>query len=105
MHHTLDPGIINHAEGAPAANKCFVPEPTAKYNAGIHYNRLIERRCASLDLEAAFKEIKISRDIVNKYVKSAKQTSADAQHLRPGRHSHQYHQRLPVLVTNRFPSW
>ena len=33
------------------------------------------------------------------------QTSADAQHLHPGRRVHQYHQCLPVLVTNRFPSW
>ena len=40
-----------------------MPEPTVKYNAGIQYNRLIHRRCASLDLEAAFKEIKISQNI------------------------------------------
>ena len=46
-----------------------MPEPTAKYNAGIHYNRLIERRCASLDLEATFKQIKISRDIVKQVCK------------------------------------
>ena len=31
------------------------------------------------------------------------QSSADAQHLRPGCRVHQYHQCLPVLVTNRFP--
>ena len=59
-------------EGAPAANKRFVPEPSAKYNAGIHYNRLIERRCASLDLEAAFKEIKILQDIVKQVCKECK---------------------------------
>ena len=69
MHRTPDPGTISHTEGTPAANKRFVPEPTAKYNAGIHYNRLIERRCASLDLEAAFKQIKISRDIVKQVCK------------------------------------
>ena len=63
MHHTHDPGTTNHTEGAPAANKRFVSEPTVKYNAGIHYNRLIHRRCASLDLETAFKEIKISQNI------------------------------------------
>ena len=63
MHRTPGPGTTNRMEGAPAANKRFVPEPTVKYNAGIHYNRLIERRCASLDLEAAFKEIQISRNI------------------------------------------
>ena len=49
-----------------------MPEPTVKYSAGTHYNRLIERRCASLDLEAAFKEIKISRDIVKQVCKECK---------------------------------
>ena len=63
MHHTHDPGTTNHTEGAHAANKLFMPEPTARYNAGIQYNRLIHRCCASLDLEAAFKEIKISQNI------------------------------------------
>ena len=63
MHHTRDPGTINHMEGAPAANKLFMPEPTVKYKADIQYSRLIHRRCASLDLEAAFKEIKISPNI------------------------------------------
>ena len=59
-------------EGAPTANKCYVPEPTVKYSAGTRYNRLIERRCASLDLEAAFKEIKISRDIEKHVCKECK---------------------------------
>ena len=63
MHRTHDPGTTNHMEGAPAANKLFVPEPTIKYNAGIQHNRLIHRRCASLDLETAFKEITISQNI------------------------------------------
>ena len=72
MHCTPDPGTINHTEGIPAAHKRFVPEPTAKYNAGIQYNRLIERRCASLDLEAAFKEIKIPQDIVKQVCKECK---------------------------------
>ena len=63
MHHTHDPGTINRTEGAHAANRHFVPEPTAKYNTGIQYSRLIHRRCASLDLEATFKEIKITQNI------------------------------------------
>ena len=63
MHHTHDPGTTNRTEGAHAANRCFVPEPTTNYNAGIQYSRLLHRRCASLDLEAAFKEIKISQNI------------------------------------------
>ena len=63
MHRTHDPGTTNRTEGTHAANKLFMPEPTARYNAGIQYSRLIHRRCASLDLEAAFKEIKISQNI------------------------------------------
>ena len=63
MHRTHDPGTTNRTEGAHAANRCFVPEPTTNYNAGIQYSRLLHRRCTSLDLEAAFKEIKISPNI------------------------------------------
>ena len=63
MCHTPDPGTINHMEGALAVNRRFEPEPTVKSNVGTRYNRLIERRGASLDLEAAFKQIQISRDI------------------------------------------
>ena len=63
MHRTDDPGTTNHTEGAHAANKLFVPEPTVNYNAGIQYSRLIHRWRASLDLEATFKQIKISKNI------------------------------------------
>ena len=63
MHHTHDPGTTNHTEGAHAANRLFMPEPTARYNAGIQYSRLNHRCCTSLDLETAFKEIKISQNI------------------------------------------
>ena len=62
MHRTHEPGTINHTEGEHAANRHFVPGPTAKYNAGIQYSRLIHRRCTSLDLEATFKDIKISEN-------------------------------------------
>ena len=63
MHRTHDPGTTNRMEGTHAANRLFVPEPTANYNACIQYSRLLHRRCASLDLETAFKEIKISQNI------------------------------------------
>ena len=59
----MTPGTTNCTEDAHAANRCFVPEPTANYNAGIQYSRLIHRHCTCLDLEAAFKEIKISQNI------------------------------------------
>ena len=84
MHRTPDPGTISCTEGAPAANKHFMPEPTAKYNAGIHYNRLIERRCASLDLEAAFKQIKISRDIVKQVCKECNAEFCRCPAFKPG---------------------
>ena len=63
MHHTHDPGTTNRTEGTHTANKLFMPEPTTRYNAGIQYSRLILRHCTSFDLEAAFKEIKISQNI------------------------------------------
>ena len=63
MHGTHGPGTTNHMAGTHVANRLFVPEPTTNYNAGIQYSRLIHRRCASLDLEATFKEIKISQKI------------------------------------------
>ena len=63
MHCTHDPGTTNRTEDAHTANRRFMPEPTARYNAGIQYSRLIHRHCASLDLETTFKEIKISQNI------------------------------------------
>ena len=69
MHRISDLGTISHTEGASEANKHSVPEPTVKYSAGTRYNRLIDRHCASLDLEVAFKQINISRDIVKQVCK------------------------------------
>ena len=72
MHCIRDLGITNHTAGAPAANKLYMPEPTKKFNADTRYNRLIHRRCASLDLELAFKEIKISQNIERQVCKECK---------------------------------
>ena len=63
IHHTQDPGKINLTDGAQGANKLSVPEHTVSCNAGTRYSRLLHRHCASLDLEAAFKQIKISQNI------------------------------------------
>ena len=63
MHRTPGPGTTNHTEGTLEVNRRFVLEPTVKCSVGTRYNRLINRRGASLDLEAAFKQIQISRDI------------------------------------------
>ena len=81
-----------------------MPEPTVKCNVDTRYNRLVERRGASLDLEAAFKQIQISQDIEKQLCKECKAKFADAQHLRQGRRAHRHHLRLSVLVTNKFPS-
>ena len=43
MHRIPDLGTTNHTEGALAANKLSMPEPTEKFNADTHYNRLIHR--------------------------------------------------------------
>ena len=83
MHRTHDPGTTNHTEGAPAANKLFVPEPTVKYYAGIQYNRLIHRRCASLDL-VAFKEIKISQNIEKQVCKQCQAEFCQCPAFTPG---------------------
>ena len=40
-----------------------MPEHIASGNAGTRYHRLLHRRCASLDLETAFKQIRISQNI------------------------------------------
>ena len=105
MHRTHAPGKTNHMGGINAVNRPFVPEPTARYNAGIQYNRLIHRRCASLDLENAFKEIKISQNIEKEVCNQCQAEICRCPALCQGRHAHQHHQRLPILVMNRFPTW
>ena len=84
MHRTPDPGTINHTEGALAVNRRFVPEPTVKYNVGTRSNRLSERRGASLDLEAAFKQIQISRDIEKQVCKECKAEFCQCPAFTPG---------------------
>ena len=49
-----------------------MPEPIEKFNANTRYNRLIHRRCVSLDLELVFKEIKISQNIERQVCKQCK---------------------------------
>ena len=63
MHCTQDPGKVNLTDGAQGVNRLSVPEHIASGNAGTRYHRLLHRHCASLNLETAFKQIKISQDI------------------------------------------
>ena len=84
MHCTHNPGTTNHTEGAHAANKLFMQEPTVKYNAGIQYSRLIHRRCASLDLETAFKHINISKNIEKEVCKQCRFETCKCPAFTPG---------------------
>ena len=84
MYHTHDPGTTNRMEGAHAANKLFVPGPTVKYNAGTQYNRLIHRRCASLDLETVFKHINISQNIEKEVCKQCRFETCKCPAFMPG---------------------
>ena len=63
MHHTQDPGKASPTDGTQGVNRLSMQEHTASGNAGTKYHRLLHRHCASLDLETAFKQIKISQDI------------------------------------------
>ena len=61
MHHIQDPGKVSLMDGAQGVNRLSMPEHIASGNAGTRYR--LHRRCASLNLETAFKQIKISQDI------------------------------------------
>ena len=63
MHHTQDPGKVSLMDGAQGVNMLSMPEHITSGNAGTRYRRLLHRCYASLDLETAFKQIKISQDI------------------------------------------
>ena len=63
MRRTQDPGTISHTEGTQGVNKLSEQERTTSGNTGTRYHRLLHRHCASLDLETAFKQTTISKDI------------------------------------------
>ena len=84
MYRIRDLGTTNHTAGAPEANKLSGPEPTVKFNADTCYNRLIHRRCASLDLEVMFKEIKISQSIERQVCKQCKAEFCGCPAFTPG---------------------
>ena len=63
MHLTQDPGKVSLMDGAQGVNRLSVPEHIASGNASTRYPRLLHRCCASLNLETAFKQIKITQDI------------------------------------------
>ena len=60
---TQDPGKASLTDGTQGANRLSAQEHIASGNAGTKHHRLLYRHCASLDLETAFKQIKILQDI------------------------------------------
>ena len=63
MRHIQDHGKDNLTDDEQGANKLSRQERTVSGSAITRYRRLLHKRCASLDLETAFKNIKISQDI------------------------------------------
>ena len=63
MRPILGRGRISHTAGEPEVSKCSMPAPTESGSAVMTYHRLLHRRSASLDLETAFKCIKISHEL------------------------------------------
>ena len=63
MRRTQDPGKVSYMDGTQGVNRLSMQEHIASGNASTRYCRLLHRRCASLDLETAFKQIRISQDI------------------------------------------
>ena len=58
-----DSGKVSPMDGAQGVNRLSMQENIVSGNAGTKYHRLLHRHCSSLDLETAFKQIKISQDI------------------------------------------
>ena len=84
MHHTQGPGTISLTDGAQGANRLSMPEHTASCNAGTRYSRLLYRHCTSLDLEAAFKQIKISQNIKTELCTECRTKKCRCQAFTPG---------------------
>ena len=97
MHRTQDPGTTNLTDSTQGANRLSVPERIKNYNAGIQYSRPLHRCCTSLDLEATFKEIKISQNIEKEVCAHMHSCQGCRAHLHP--------QCLPILVTNKSATW
>ena len=63
MRRTQDPGKVRLMDGTQGVNRLSMPEHIASGNTSTRYCRLLHRHCTSLNLENAFKQIKISQDI------------------------------------------
>ena len=63
MTSCLGRGKADHTDEEQGVRERYKNEHTGSGRGTIRYNRLLHRRCASLDLEAAFKQISISQEI------------------------------------------
>ena len=84
MHRTPDPGTASPMDGAKGVNKLFTQERTASGNTSTKCHRLLHRHCASLDLETAFKQIKISQDIQLDFCKQCQTEKCRCPAFTPG---------------------
>ena len=107
MHRTQDPGRVSPRDGAQGVNKLSEPEHIESGNAGTRYRRLLHRHCTSLDLERAFKQIKISQDIKPELCTQCHTEKCRCPAFTPGTPAPLHHPRLrKLMVTTRtFPSW
>ena len=105
MCRIQDHGKDNLTDGKQEVNKPSGQEHTISGSAIIRYHRLLHRQCASLDLETAFKHIKISQDIMP--VLSADLKSAYAQYSCQECCVPLHYQRLPklILTTKKYSNW
>ena len=60
-------------DGEREANKCSAPVPIANGSADMTYHKLLDRRSSSLDLETAFKRIRLSHELKPELCQDCKQ--------------------------------
>ena len=113
MRHIQDRGKDSPTDGKQGANKPSGPEHIASGNAGTRYRRLLHRHCASLDLETAFKQTKISRDIEPDLCPECRTEKCKCPAFMPGMpcssasstptNINSDHEEIPELVENTLP--
>ena len=111
MHCIQDRGKVSLTDGEQGVNKLSVQEHIASGNAGTRYCRLLHRHCASLDLEIAFKQIKISQDIQPDLCKECRTDKCKCPAFMPGMpcsstssmptNTNSEHKDIPELVENK----
>ena len=113
MRHIQDHSKDSPMDGEQGVNKSSGQEHIASGNAITRYRRLPHRHCASLDLETAFKQIKISRDIQPDLCQECRTEKCKCPAFTPGMpcssasstptNINSDHEEIPELVENMLP--